>query len=490
MAILNKLFGVIPGTAGVRHEDRKQNAGDERAGEKASERFRTKQDSNQQRGDNGHDAGNDHFVQGGSGGNTDTGSIIGFACAFENSRDFTELAADFFDHFIGSLGNRVHGHGRESKGKHSADQKSDHDVGGKYVNALFFQTDFLCVRDEECESGQRCGTDCKTFAHGSGGVADGIELIRNLTNMVVKAAHLSNTAGVIRDRAIGVDGNSCAGGGKHANGCEGNAVQAVGNLIGNEDADTDENDGNPGTHHTDGYTADNRSSRASLGLIRNTLDRTVVTRGVDLGHVSYDKADNNTGNDGKRIEDTAEELQAQRNGRKGNQRRGDIGTHLQSCVRVGVVLAADEESRYNGCRNTDCGDEQWIESAGFIKLAADQNAKGQRRDDGTDITLKKVSAHTGDVADVVTDVVSNNRGIARVIFRNTSFYFADQVRSNVSSFGINTAADTGKERDGRGAEREAEKNVIVARYNINEAASQQAETDNAHTHDGAAGKSN
>ena len=62
--------------------------------------------------------------------------------------------------------------------------------------------------------------------------------------------------------------------------------------------------------------------------------------------------------------------------------------------------------------------------------------------------FKQVSAHAGYVADVITDVVCNYGRVARIIFRNASFYLTDQIGPHVSGFGVNTAANTAEQRDG------------------------------------------
>ncbi len=60
-------------------------------------------------------------------------------------------------------------------------------------------------------------------------------------------------------------------------------------------------------------------------------------------------------------------------------------------------------------------------------------------------TLKKVSTHTTDVADIITDIIGNNRGVAWIIFRNAGFDFADQISANVCCFGKDAAAEARKQ---------------------------------------------
>ena len=73
------------------------------------------------------------------------------------------------------------------------------------------------------------------------------------------------------------------------------------------------------------------------------------------------------------------------------------------------------------------------------------------------VDSKDVRATAGAVADVVSDEVSDDGGIARVIFRNAGFDFADKVGAYVSGLGINAAAKLREQRDERSSKAEADK---------------------------------
>ena len=157
---------------------------------------------------------------------------------------------------------------------------------------------------------------------------------------------------------------------------------------------------------------------------------------------------------------------------------------------VGIVFSANKECGDNGSRDADSRDQQGIDGAGAFKRTADNNTEGQSGNKCTYIALKEVSAHTGNVANVIANVIGNNSWVTRVVFRNTGLHFTDKVSAYVSCFGINTAADTGKQRDGGSAEGKAEQNVIVSGDQIDNTASQKTQAYNAHSHDGTAGESN
>ena len=79
----------------------------------------------------------------------------------------------------------------------------------------------------------------------------------------------------------------------------------------------------------------------------------------------------------------------------------------------------------------------------------EERAEQHRGYDGHGVRFEQVSGHTGAVAHVVADVVSDHGRIAWVIFRNASFDFADEVSANVRTLGEDAAAKTRKDGDER-----------------------------------------
>ena len=81
-------------------------------------------------------------------------------------------------------------------------------------------------------------------------------------------------------------------------------------------------------------------------------------------------------------------------------------------------------------------------------------------DHGADVLgghgLEEVGATAGAVADVVTDEVGDDGGVARVVFRDTGLDLTDEVRADVGSLGVDTTTELGEERDEAGAEAEAD----------------------------------
>ena len=80
------------------------------------------------------------------------------------------------------------------------------------------------------------------------------------------------------------------------------------------------------------------------------------------------------------------------------------------------------------------------------------------RDDGDFVRLEDVGSHAGAVANVVADQVSDDGGVARIVFGQVFLDLADQVGAHVSGLGVDAAANAHEEGDQGAAEAEAQQN--------------------------------
>jgi hypothetical protein len=80
-------------------------------------------------------------------------------------------------------------------------------------------------------------------------------------------------------------------------------------------------------------------------------------------------------------------------------------------------------------------------------------------DDGDRVGLEQISCHAGAVADVVADVVGDDRGVARVVLGDTGLDLAHEVRAHVGALGEDAAAESREDGDQRAAEAEADEGV-------------------------------
>ena len=102
-----------------------------------------------------------------------------------------------------------------------------------------------------------------------------------------------------------------------------------------------------------------------------------------------------------------------------------------------------------------------------LSLAGEED-RGEHhgRDDGHRVGLEQVGRHAGAVADIVADVVGDGGRVARIVLGDAGFDLADQVAADVGALGEDAAAETGEDRDERGAEAERDQRVDDRRGSV------------------------
>ena len=83
-----------------------------------------------------------------------------------------------------------------------------------------------------------------------------------------------------------------------------------------------------------------------------------------------------------------------------------------------------------------------------------QRGQHHRRADRHHIGFEQVGGHPGAVANVVAHVVGDNGGVAWVVFGNAGLDFADQIGTDIGGLGKDAAAQAGKDRYQRCAQRQ------------------------------------
>ena len=168
----------------------------------------------------------------------------------------------------------------------------------------------------------------------------------------------------------------------------------------------------------------------------------------------------------------------------------------------GALRQSGEEGADDRGDDTDRadGEGQHHDLADIRRRGEIDSAEHHRCDERHGVGFEQVSRHAGAVAHVVTDVVGNRGGVARIIFRDTGFDLADHVAADIRTLGEDTAAETGEDRDERSAEAERHERVddfaFLAFIGQREAErpsqeavitndAEQSEADHEHTGDGA-----
>ena len=121
----------------------------------------------------------------------------------------------------------------------------------------------------------------------------------------------------------------------------------------------------------------------------------------------------------------------------------------------------NEKGRNDRRDQADAANRHWIKQE--LAQLDTANAVNQRqhhcRTNGDDVGLEQIGRHTGTVANVVANVVGNHRRVAGIIFRNTGFNLANEVRTDVRAFREDTAAQTGENRNQRCTEGQANQSI-------------------------------
>ena len=129
-------------------------------------------------------------------------------------------------------------------------------------------------------------------------------------------------------------------------------------------------------------------------------------------------------------------------------RSDESGVSQRSCWVFTVLEEGHGEHTNDGGCVSNKPEKDWekhiITSCANCEIVCDNHCSNDRANKG----LEDIRTHSSDVADVVTDVVCNDARVAWIVFRNTCFDLTNEVCTDVSSLGVNTATDTSEERNG------------------------------------------
>ena len=153
--------------------------------------------------EDGHEAGRTIISLRGRGcGDVYAALILWTAGAFHYAGDFSELAADFFYHFLSCALTACIERALKRKGSESSDEEAYHDFG--VFEVYGGEVGGFGVGDEEGEGGEGRGAYGEAFADGRGGVAYGVEVVCDVAYFMRQFGHFGYAAGVVGDGAVGV----------------------------------------------------------------------------------------------------------------------------------------------------------------------------------------------------------------------------------------------------------------------------------------------
>ena len=291
-----------------------------------------------------------------------------------------------------------------------------------------------------------------------------------MAHFLVEAGHFGNATGIVGDRAEGVERDDHAGEGQHRGHGEGDAEQAR-EVVGDDDAD-DDDDGRKGSRlERDGEALDDVGAVAGDRGFRDRVDRAAARAGVVFGDDDDEARDDEAGNaapeqaprreglaafDAERGIEIAEhpvEHRQQHDERK-DARRDDALVEGAHDVVVGAE--ADEIGADDRGDHARAADGERQDHAGELeRIGKNDGGEHHGGNRGHHIGFEEVGRHAGAIADIVAHVVGNGRRVARIIFRDAGFDLAHHVAADIGTLGEDAAAETGEDRDQRGAEARA-----------------------------------
>ena len=331
----------------------------------------------------------------------------------------------------------------------------------------------LVVGGEQHQRAEARRADGVALGDGLGGVADRVERVGGLADLLGQARHLGDAAGIVRDRTEGVERHHHAGHRQHAGHRDGDAEQA-GQLEGDDDAGDDDEGRQGGRLQRDGEALDDVGAVAGHGGLADRAHGAVADAGVVLrhhddggGHGEADHAapEQVVAGEGEAARREggahAEQVVGERPQRDDRQHAGGDEALVEGAHDRLVGAEPHEEGADDGGHHAERADRQRIEHEARHHLLAGEVDGRQHHggDHGDGVGLEQVGRHAGAVADVVADVVGDGGGVARVVLGDAGLDLADQVAADVGALGEDAAAETGEDRDQRGAEAERDQRV-------------------------------
>ena len=138
------------------------------------------------------------------------------------------------------------------------------------------------VVGEQHQRGEAGRADGVALGHGLGGVAHRVQRVGDVAHATRQVGHLGDAAGVVGDRAVGVERDDDAGHAEHRGRGDRDAVQA-GQRVGRQDRDADEEHRPGGRAHRHAEAGDDVGAVAGGRGLRDVLHRLVLGAGVVLG---------------------------------------------------------------------------------------------------------------------------------------------------------------------------------------------------------------
>jgi hypothetical protein len=273
---------------------------------------------------------------------------------------------------------------------------------------------------------------------------------------------VKRTSSIVANGSVNINGKTSGKVGKESNGSEGNSVH-VANGERKVDDKGKYNDGDDGGLESKSNTVDHVGGSSSLASVGNLTNRCVRMRSVVLGDETNGQTSNSShddtgsGSEGREGENgasnSAVELERVREVVNGgtvdggdHENGGADELHLEGRFDIALSLDSLDVSSNEGAEQAnkdtnsrdDNGEAHGVPSTRNTDAASDDKSGASRFSE----TSEKIGSHTGDITDVVTNIVSNSGGVTRIILRDSVDDLSDQVSTDISSLGVDTSTNT------------------------------------------------
>lgn len=472
---LNVLLGVIPSTSRVGHRDGQLDTTGESTEEDTCSAVLSEHESEDDGGEDDKSTGGDHFLDGSSGGNRDASGIVRGMGTRDDTR---ELLHALRNHVLSGNTNRSHGHTREDVGHQSTNEETSE--GPRVEQVELSNTRSHAESSEKSYRHESSGTNGETLTDSGSGVTSSVQSVSLLTGGLSDLSHLSNTTGIVRDRTVGVNSQRDGQSREHTQSSERNTIHSA-ELVSDQSASGSDQHGDDVGVVTQRQTEDDTSSsRSALGF-GDLSYWSVAVRSVVLGHDTNDQTTPKTHQDrdsslpplhaeGLTSVDNDEVTEA--GGIAGEGQTDDDRCHqngryeeqnLEGSLDLSKSGDGENESHYqnrhethNDTHRRDKQREHELaaheiailvgigELLSVTGVSQQQEGSASRLSEGAE----KISTHTCDITNVITDIIGNASGISRVILVHTVLVLSRQVSTNVGSLGVDTSGNSGEESDG------------------------------------------
>mmetsp|Transcript_79924 Transcript_79924/g.120121 ORF Transcript_79924/g.120121 Transcript_79924/m.120121 type:complete len:463 (+) Transcript_79924:126-1514(+) len=261
----DELLGVIPGTSSSTHHDSKHSTGSDGTAQHTSQAAGSNQEPHHDRGKDGVGSGENHLLNGRHSADLDTSLGIRLSGTLHESLNGVELTANLLNDGSSGLTNGKHSEGSEKVGEHGTKEHAREHNGVTHVDQAL-DIGLGLESGEQGDSSKNSRSNGESLSGGGGGVSEGIKIVSDLTNALIKSSHLGNTSGVISNRTVSISGEGDSKGGKHTDGGNGNTVLASEGVATQDSNHNHKDRTNSGNHAYTKTLNDNSGGTSGTGV--------------------------------------------------------------------------------------------------------------------------------------------------------------------------------------------------------------------------------